>query len=166
MALIRVLASRSNYRKWLEKNLAPAERMKDAFGFDSKPVSVYSVTVGIDEAKAIAAHYLTLKRNHIDTVWALRIEPHDLDDLGIEVQETAGDTGVAEVDAKHRDLLGSSGQFEVLAERLHDTISRGEDRLRALEKIQIEYHLQQFLHLDSSMVSDLAKNYCRKALQI
>jgi hypothetical protein len=70
MALIRVLASRSNYRKWLEKNLAPAERMQDAFGFDNKPVSVYSVTVGIDEAKAIAAHYLTLKGT-ISTLFGL-----------------------------------------------------------------------------------------------
>jgi hypothetical protein len=90
MALIRVMASDSDHRKWLRENSNAAELMKHFFGSDGSPISVYRVSVDIEETKAVAAHYLTLAtaRQSIKMVSALRIEPRDYDDMGIPVQET------------------------------------------------------------------------------
>jgi hypothetical protein len=58
MALIRVMASESDHRKWLRENSNAAELMKHFFGADGLPISVYRVTVGIEETRAVAAHSL------------------------------------------------------------------------------------------------------------
>jgi hypothetical protein len=62
--------------------------MKHFFGSDGAPISVYRVTIGIEETKAVAAHYLTLAatRQSIKMVSALRIETKDYEDMGITLQ--------------------------------------------------------------------------------
>jgi hypothetical protein len=110
MALIRVMVGENDHRKWARENSTAPELMKHIFGTDGLPISVYSVNAGIEEAKAVAAHYLTLARQSFKSVSALRIEPQDLAGLEIAVRETPGDTGIAEVDAKHRELMGGPGR--------------------------------------------------------
>jgi hypothetical protein len=95
MALIRVMVGESDHRKWTRENSTAPELMRHIFGTDGLPISVYSVTAGIEEAKAIAAHDLTLARQSFKNVSALRIELQDLVSLEIAVRETPGDTGIA-----------------------------------------------------------------------
>lgn len=63
--------------------------MKDPFGYDGQPISVYSVVSEIDEAKATAAHYLTMvpPRLSLEILSVLRIEPRDLEGLEMVVDE-------------------------------------------------------------------------------
>ena len=138
--------------------------MRHIFGTDGLPISVYNVTPGIEEARAIAAHYLTLARQSFKSVSALRIEPQDLDGLAIIVQETVGDTGIAEVDAKHRELIGGNEGFADLTQRLLNAIRRGEDRVRILGELQLKHQVQEFLTLGSEVANDRARRYCRKLL--
>jgi hypothetical protein len=138
--------------------------MRHIFGTDGLSISVYSVTAGIEEAKAIAAHYLTLARQSFKNVSALRIELQDLVSLEIAVRETPGDTGIAEIDAKHREVIGGQEGFASLTQRLLDAIRRGEDRVRIVGEIQLKHQVQEFLRLGSDAVTDRARRYCRKLL--
>jgi hypothetical protein len=164
MALIRVMVGESDHRKWMRENSTAPELMRHIFGTDGLPISVYSVTPGIEEARAIAAHYLTLARQSFKNVSALRIEPQDLDGLAIIVQETAGDTGIAEVDAAHRELISGNEEVIDLTHRLLNAIRRGEDRVRMVGELQLRHHVQEFLTLGSDVVNDRARRYCRKLL--
>jgi hypothetical protein len=165
MALIRVMASDSDHRKWLRENANAAELMKHFLGSDGSPISVYRVGVDIEETKAVAAHYLTFRdRQSIKMVSALRIEPRDYEDMGIPVQGTPGNTGVAAIDAAHRDLIGDQGKFETMTQHLLNVIRRGEDRIRMVWELQLKYQVQEFLMLSSDDVSDRAKMACRKLL--
>src|SRR5262249_36611285 len=106
IVLIRVMSKRNDHTKWLKPEQSVADLMRDPFGYAGEPISVYNVVVGSEETRAIAAHYLTLGRSSYDPVWALRIELQDLDPIGMSIQETPGSTGVADIDAQHRDLIG------------------------------------------------------------
>jgi hypothetical protein len=106
MAMIRVMIGESDHRRWTRETSIAPELMRHIFGTDALPISVYRVDAGIEEAKAVAAHYLTLARQSFKNVSALRIEVHDLTGLQIAVRETPGDTGIAEIDARHCELLG------------------------------------------------------------
>jgi hypothetical protein len=90
MALIGVMVGESDHRKWRRENSTAPELMRHIFGTGGLPISVYNITPGIEEARAIAAHYLTLARQSFKGVSALRIEPQDLDGLAIMGQETVG----------------------------------------------------------------------------
>jgi hypothetical protein len=164
MELIRVMVGESDHRKWTRENSTAPELMKHIFGTDDLPISVYSVNAGIEEAKTVAAHYLTLARQSFKSVSALRIEPQDLAGLQIAVRETPGDTGIAEVDAKHRELMGDQEVFAGLTQRLHDAIRHGEDRVRMVGEIQLKHQVQEFLTLSGDAVNDRARRYCRKLL--
>jgi hypothetical protein len=167
MALIRVVPRSNLHNSWLtEKLSSPQELMKDPFGYDGMPVSVFNVTIGVEETKAVAAHYLTMfpARPRPQTVWILRIESHDLLGLDIEVRETVGETGIADIDANHRDLIGDKGKFEVLTQRLHDAIRCGEDRLRVVGPIQIMYQIQKFVALTGEAIRDDTKSRCQRLL--
>src|SRR2546422_10363871 len=111
MVLIRVMSNRNDHTKWLRPEQSVADLMKNPFGYAGEPISVYNVVVGSEETRAIAAHYLTLNRTYYDTVWALRIEPQDLDHVGMRIEPTPGNTGVADIDAKHRDIIGDQEMF-------------------------------------------------------
>src|SRR5919109_3941139 len=68
-------------------------------GSDGSPISVYRVSIDIEEAKAVAAHYLTFKdRQSIEMVSALRIDLRDYEDIGISVQETSENTGAGAIE--------------------------------------------------------------------
>ena len=138
MALIRVMVGESDHRKWMRPNSTALELMRHIFGTDGLRISVYSVTPGIEEARAIAAHYLTLARQSFKTVSALRIEPHDLGGLAIMTRETVGDTGISDVDTAHRELVGSNEEVLNLTQRLLDAIRRGEDRVRIVGELQLK----------------------------
>jgi hypothetical protein len=148
----------------MRENAAAPELMQHIFGTDGLPISVYSVTAGIEEARAITAHYLTLARQSFKTVSALRIEPQDLDGLAIITQETAGDTGIADVDAAHRELIGGNEEVVDLTQRLLNAIRRGEDRVRIVGELQLKHQVQEFLTLGMDVVNDRARRYCRKLL--
>jgi hypothetical protein len=166
MALIRVMASESDHRKWLRENSSAAELMKHFFGLDGAPISVYRVTIDIEETKAVAAHYLTLAatRQSIKMVSVLRIETRDYEDMGITVQETPGATEVAVIDAVHRDLVGDQVTFEAMTQRLLDAIRRGEDRVRLVWEVQLKHQGQEFLTLSIDEMNDRARLACRKLL--
>jgi hypothetical protein len=117
MALIRVIVGESDHRKWIREDSTASQLMKHFFGADGSPISVYSVTSGIEETKAVAAHYLTLARQYFGIVSALRIELKDLNGLEIVIEATPGDTGIADVDGKHRDLAGDKVKFEAMTRR-------------------------------------------------
>jgi hypothetical protein len=138
--------------------------MRHIFGTDALPISVYRVNAGIEEAKAVAAHYLTLARQSFKSVSALRIELQDLTDLEIAVRETPGDTRIAEIDAKHCELMGGQEGFAGLTQRLLVAIRRGEDRVRIVGEIQLKHQVQEFLTLSGDAVNDRARRYCRKLL--
>jgi hypothetical protein len=166
MVLIRVMASESDHRKWLRENSNAAELMKHFFGSDGSPISVYRVTIGIEETKAVAAHYLTLAatRQSVKMVSALRIETKDYEDMGITVQETPGATEVAAIDAVHYDLVGNQITFEAMTQRLLEAIRRGEDRARLVWEVQLKHQLQEFLTLSIDEMSDRARLACRRLL--
>jgi hypothetical protein len=164
MALIRVMVGESDHRKWMRDNASAPELMRHIFGTDGLPISVYSVTAGIEEARAITAHYLTLARQSFKTVSALRIEPQDLDGLAIIIQETAGDTGIVEVDAAHRELIGGNEEVVDLTQRLLNAIRCGEDRVRIVGELQLKHQVQEFLTLGMDVVNNRARRYCRKLL--
>jgi hypothetical protein len=166
MALITVMASESDHRKWLRENSNAAELMKHFFGADGLPISVYRVTIGIEETRAVAAHYLTLAatRQSIKMVSALRIETKDYEDMGITIQETLGATEVAAIDAVHCDLVGDQNAFEAMTQRLLDAIRRGEDRVRLVWEVQLKHQVQEFLTLSNDEMNDHARLACRKLL--
>jgi hypothetical protein len=164
MAMIRVMVGESDHRKWTRENSTAPELMRHIFGTDALPISVYRVNTGIEEAKAVAAHYLTLARQSFKSVSALRIELQDLMDLEIAVRETPGDTGIAEIDAKHCELTGGQAGFAALTQRLLDAIRRGEGRVRIIGEIQLKHQVQEFLTLSGDAVNDRARRYCRKLL--
>jgi hypothetical protein len=164
MALIRVMVGASDHRKWFREDSTAGQLMKHFFGADSSPISVYSVTPGIEETKAVTAHYLTLARQYLGIVSALRIEPEDLSGLEIVIEATPGDTGIADVDVKHRDLIGDKVKFEAMTQRLLDVIRRGEDRVRIVGELQLKHQVQEFLTLGNDGMDDRARRACRKLL--
>lgn len=164
MAFIRVMADSADHRKWLRGDWTAGQLMKRFFGVDGSPISVYEVTFGIEETIAVAAHYLTLNRKDFDPVSALRIEGDDLNGLGIAVDETPGDTGIADIDVKHRDLIGDLIKFETMTQRLSDAIRRGEDRVRVVGELQLKHQVQEFLRLGRDSVNARARRSCRKLL--
>ena len=165
MVLIRVMSNRNDHTKWLKPEQPVADLMKNPFGYAGEPISVYQVEVGSEETRAVAAHYLTLNRSSYDTVWALRIELQDLDHIGMSIQETPGNTGVSDIDATHRDLLGEPRKFEHLTEHLYNRIRYGEDRLRVVGHIQLKHQIQDFLNAESGMVSEDARARCLRLSQ-
>jgi len=160
MVLIRVMSNRNDHTKWLRPEQPVTDLMRNPFGYAGEPISVYSVVVGSQETRAIAAHYLTLNRSSYDTVWALRIELQDLEHIGMSIQETPGSTGVSDIDSKHRDLIGNQRMFELLTEHLYDRIRHGEDRLRVVGHTQLQHQIQDFLHAESSVLSEDAHTRC------
>jgi hypothetical protein len=164
MAMIRVMVGESDHRKWTRENSTASELMRHIFGTDALPISVYRVNAGIEEARAVAAHYLTLARQSFKSVSALRIELQDHTGLEIAIRETPGDTGIAEIDAKHCELTGGQEGFAGLTQRLLDAIRRGEDRVRIIGEIQLKHQVQEFLTLGGDAVNDRARRYCRKLL--
>lgn len=164
MALIRVMADSADHRKWLRGDWTASQLMKRFFGTDGSPISVYEVTPGIEETIAVAAHYLTLNRKDFDPVSALRIELDDLNGLEIAVDETPGDTGIADIDVKHRDLIGDMIKVETMTQRLSDAIRRGEDRVRIVGELQLKQQVQGFLTLGLDLMNDRARRHCRKLL--
>jgi hypothetical protein len=164
MALIRVMVGASDHRKWFREDWPASRLMAHFFGVDGSPVSVYEVTPGIEETKAVAGHYLTLARQHIEIVSALRIEPEDFDGLEMVIEGTPGDTGIGGVDVIHRDLIGDRVKFETMTQRLLDAIRRGEDRVRIVGELQLKHQLQEFLRLGNDGMNDRARRACRKLL--
>lgn len=164
MAMIRVMVGESDHRRWTRENLIASELMRHIFGTDALTISVYRVNAGIEEAKAVAAHYLTLARQSFKSVSALRIELQDLTGLEIAVREAPGDTGIAEIDARHCELLGGQEGFAGLTQRLLVAIRRGEDRVRIVGEIQLKHQVQEFLTLSGEAVNDRARRHCRKLL--
>ena len=160
MVLIRVMSNRNDHTKWLRPEQPVTDLMRNPFGYAGEPISVYSVVVGSQETRAIAAHYLTLNRSSYDTVWALRIELQDLEHIGMSIQETPGSTGVSDIDSKHRDLIGNQRMFELLTEHLYDRIRHGEDRLRVVGHTQLQHQIQDFLHAESGVLSEDAHTRC------
>jgi hypothetical protein len=158
--LIRVMSKRNDHTKWLKPEQAITDLVKDPFGYAGEPISVYRVMVGSEETRAVAAHYLTLNRSYYDTVWALRIESQDVDHIGMSIRETPGNTGIADIDAKHRDIIGDQRAFELLTEHLYDRIHHGEDRLRVVGTIQLVHQIQGFLNAASDIVSEEARARC------
>jgi hypothetical protein len=55
--LIRVMSNRNDHTKWLRPEQPVADLMKNPFGYAGEPISVYSIVVGSEEARASAAHY-------------------------------------------------------------------------------------------------------------
>ena len=165
MVLIRVMSNRNDHTKWLGPEQPVADLMKNPFGYAGEPISVYSVVVGSQETRAIAAHYLTLNRSSYDTVWALRIERQDLDHIGMTIQETPGNTGVSDIDVQHRDLIGGQREFELLTEHLYGRIRHGEDRLRVVGPIQLKHQIQDFLNAESGILSEEARTRCLRLPQ-
>src|SRR6266540_2921886 len=112
MALIRVMCDSADHNRWFRGEPA-AELMKHLFkkelertgGDQAMRISVYYVLEPLEETRAVAAHYLTLKRQSFNTVSALHIEPHEASDLEITIEETTGDTDIADIDATHRNLI-------------------------------------------------------------
>ena len=160
MVFIRVMSETNAHTMWLKPDQTIPELMKKPFGHAGEPISVYRVAVGSEETRAIAAHYLTLNRNSYQTVWALRIEPQDLDHIGMSIRETPGNTGVSDIDANHRDIIGDHGAFELLTAHLYDRIRHGEDRLRVVGHSQLKHQIQDFLNAESGIVSDDARVRC------
>jgi hypothetical protein len=165
MALVRVVSKNNLHNSWLvEPPKSPHNLIKDPFGYDGQPISVFEVAPGIEETKAVAAHYLTLRRNRFEAVWALRIEAHELDTLNIQLNRNTGDTGFADIDDKHCDLIGDKQKFEDLTKCLHNAIRIGEDRLKVVGPIQIKYQVEQFMLLKNDRINDVAKGQCQKIL--
>jgi hypothetical protein len=103
---------------------------------------------------------VTLNRKDFDPVSALRIELDDLNGLEIAVDETPGDTGIADIDVKHRDLIGDMIKVETMTQRLSDAIRRGEDRVRIVGELQLKQQVQGFLTLGVDLMNDRARRYC------
>lgn len=165
MVLIRVMSNRNDHTKWLKPEQSVADLMKNPFGYAGEPISVYQVGVGSEETRAVAAHYLTLNRPSYDTIWALRIELQDLEHIGMSIQATPGNTGVSDIDTRHRDLLGEQGKFALLTEHLYNRIRHGEDRLRVVGHVQLKHQIQDFLNAESGMVSEDARARCLRLSQ-
>ncbi|MCH7989372.1 MAG: hypothetical protein IID46_09530 [Planctomycetes bacterium] len=121
---------------------------------------------GIQEAEIISAQYATHGWNHIKRYCALRIFPHDLRDLDIQVVQNPGGTGVKAVDELHWDIQTSKNAFIQLIERVCQGLNRGEDRVRILGKQDLKEQLQRFLVRSDEDVDARTKRNARKALKI
>ena len=75
-------------------------------------------------------------------------------------QETPGSTGVSDIDAQHRDLIGDQGKFELLTGHLYDRIRHGEDRLRVVGPLQLKHQIQDFLNAESGILNEDARTRC------
>ncbi len=97
--------------------------------------STYHVESDVDEALAVAAHQLIKPSRTLDTQCALRIRFSDLTEFGIPVDpRRLGQTGVANVDHSHRDLIGDKTTMASLTSWIRKRSLNGEDRVRRFNK--------------------------------
>jgi hypothetical protein len=166
MAFIRVMcgSGNSDYNKWVMGDHTANQLMHYIIGDDFSP-SVYQVETEIEEARAMAAHYLLLTaRPALTTISALRIKHHEITDLQIEIERQEGTTHIRDIDAKHYNLHGTRAKFEALFRTLYEAVRRGEDRVRVLGKSQLTYQLQEFLKLNSDSIDEPTKRRCERLL--
>lgn len=162
--LLRVLAENPSRECWNEA-VGEAAFTRWALTQTTERVSVYGVEDLVEEATCAAAHQLTRRLNHVaGKIWAVRIFAPDLDGLGIRVRDDVpGETGIAAVDERHRDLEGTAEAHAGLGSVVFKALHRGEDRVRRLDSAQVSVQLRVFLASELG-VSDPARAWCRRAL--
>ncbi len=133
------------WRDLINKHWSVDDFSSKYFDLTEVDQSVFRAQNPIEEAEAIAAHFLTLHGNsNIEDGAAIRVFPEDLIDLQIRVSsdgERGGSTGVGLVDARHHDLSGSQDSLKKLTERILHDHYRGGDRIRILVEHQMACQL-------------------------
>ena len=132
---------KSKAEEWVNGVGTPAVLAQNVFRLKKSPhrdaceESTYQVEGEIEEAQAAAAHLLTDTHPKIEARHLVRIRPADLVEAGIRVDDSfIGTTGIVWVDFRHRDLVGTKGQFERLVDVILSRLREGEDRVRRLRR--------------------------------
>jgi len=116
MAFIRVMcgSGNSDYNKWIMGDQTANQLMHYIIGDEFSP-SVYQVETEIEEARAMAAHYLLLTaRPALTTIFVLRIKHSEITALEIGVEQQEGMTHISDIDARHYNIHGTREKFEAL----------------------------------------------------
>jgi hypothetical protein len=128
------------------------------FGKSEDDRSVYEATDELMEVDVATAHLLTEGGNKADDRLWLRLLHQEVDEAGLTAQVSPGDTEVHAVDARHRDLLGSTDATERLVGVVREGYRRGEDRIRRVDKKQIVLCAVRFL--ETAAMTEKAKKAC------
>ncbi len=151
----------------LNYELDPQAMASQCFDLDRPEQSVYQSMSDIEEARAVAAHFLTLtERNQFEPRVAIRIYRKELEQCSIGlsvVGEVPGTTGYTPVDRMHFDLRGDRDSFQRLAKLIVNDFVAGGDRFRHVGTYQLSRFIQGFLDEDAHLTQK-RKSRCQRLI--
>jgi hypothetical protein len=136
MQFLRFFFSNTHFSNWLDKSPKPSHCLlafdvNPGVPAEKQPAAAPSVFRAANDSEAlenVAAFFQNNPRT-VEKAYAIKIQLEDCKVAGIILQDSLGNTGVTRVDARHTDLLGTSGQFRKLVKHLIERIWEGEGRL-------------------------------------
>lgn len=108
--------------------------------------STYLVDGVIEEARVATAHLLAGNNPVMETRYVLRILASDAAAVGLRVDDSSiGRTGIPWIDFRHRDLVGTRDQFQLLVRHILERLREGHDRIRRVGSVQDAWSFHEFL---------------------
>ncbi len=169
MRFLRVYAQQGLHSCWLEQQ-PPLARLLKCFDVKRdairppEPASVYRVNDAIEELEVVAALTQTAP-SRPEKRFGVLVSQQDCQAAGIRIdRREPGQTGVADVDARHANLIGEREQFFQLIVGIVAGLWIGEHRLRVYPTQAILGQLTVFsLQSDAAIHPDTRAN-CERML--
>lgn len=160
MVYLRVIIG-SQPEKWLD-NTSVEQLAREIFREDEDAPSFYNIDLQTHEARATAAHYLTLNRGSVEKsgLYVLRFVKEDLDHL--EVKSDLGRTGVDDIDRSHVQVVIPKEARPKMCASLRDSLQRGQDRIRKFDRSLLRNHVAALARADATGVSSQSAAIAKK----
>lgn len=147
--------------RWISDNADFEELAEKFLGSNIGTCSVYKLDSVLNEAKILLALFATRPRFSLDKTHSIRIPKNEIEELGLQLIQTNGETDLEDVNKLHWDIVGTKDKFERLAELISQRSKSCEDRFRILEQKQVREGLKNFITLPDA--SDSLRKKCLKA---
>lgn len=133
-------------KRWTDPDFNEVAMAHHDFG-EEAGVSVFWVQSDVEEAVVAAALFLPRDTSFKQPSSFLRVLLSDLP-ATVEVRPTQGKTGLARVDALHRDLHGTAEDFRQISRSLRSRFARGEAVLRQVAGVGLTDRFLEFRQRD------------------